>query len=114
MSMRECPFCGSTADGKIFITESVIHCLNSECGAKIVGDHLIDLIEKWNRRNPIKIYVKPNGLILSRNRQPPQEDGSTMVYIEQENGDFLGVYKGSPFKMEIPKYANYGNSEDGE
>lgn len=49
--------------------------------------------------SPIVLYFK-NEIILSLNEQPPKEDGSQTVLIEQRNGDFFPFSKGAA--IEIP------------
>lgn len=52
---------------------------------------------------PIVIYVK-NDFIPTLIKQPPNEDGSISMWVEQKNGDFYMFSKGSPVFLEIPGF----------
>ncbi len=50
--------------------------------------------------SPAVLYFK-NDLILTFNEQPPKEDGSFTILVEQRSGDFLPISKGSPFMLNL-------------
>lgn len=107
VKLKPCPFCGETPLlENTGINEKwsswALNCIG--CCAS-VGSFVKkeEVIEAWNKRVPIVLYMKPNGIILSRNKQEPNAEGWQFTFIEQKNGSFLQVCKGPPFVIELGK-----------
>lgn len=106
LELKRCPFCGSKEvfPCKQVGYESIYSVICTECdseGSFSTGED--GAILAWNKRVPIVLYMKPNGLIFSRHKQEPDKEGWTHYFIEQNNGDFVQVSNGPPFIIDLGK-----------
>lgn len=107
--LKPCPFCGDLPAiyKKQYLDETLEEMFYIEC-TSCEKAHITEgwfskenAIDAWNIRNPLVLYLKPNGVILTRTPQEPNSEGWLYTFVEQKNGDFVQITKRPPFVVDM-------------